>query len=107
MDWKDPEIAKKYKPGELITGPFAAHLLTDSGFSSSIAKNDSKDFVVFDNACGTGVVAVHIYDKLPKGKSIEVVCGDTSQPMIDAVNARIGESGWKGASAKIVDAQVS
>jgi SAM-dependent methyltransferase len=107
MDFKDSELAKKYKPGEVISAPYAAFLLADSGFSSDIAASDSKEFTVLDNACGTGIVTAHVYQVLPIGKSINLVCGDISQSMIDSVTARIGENDWKGSSAKIIDAQVN
>ena len=105
MNWQNPEIAKQYKPGEALTGPFALHLIKQSGLDRA---DGSKKLVVLDNACGTGIVTVLLYETLsPAAKAnLEVVAGDFSPAMVQSVQARIEQSGWKGASSKVVDAQV-
>ncbi|KAF4542154.1 COQ5 family methyltransferase [Lasiodiplodia theobromae] len=107
MDWKDPNIAKKYKPGEAMTGPFARPLIKQAGLDDSLSPTSGEKLVTLDNACGTGILTVHLYDMLPdhaKGR-INHTCGDISQGMIDLVQSRIKEAGWKGATTKILDAQ--
>ena len=106
MDWGDPNTAKKYRDkAEALTGPFALQLVRQCGLDSA---DGSKELVILDNACGTGIVTHHIYGVLsPAAKAkLQVVCGDLSPWMVKSVQARIEENGWAGASAKIVDAWV-
>ncbi|KAL1624820.1 hypothetical protein SLS56_007620 [Neofusicoccum ribis] len=105
MDWKDPNIAEKYKAGESMTGPFAQHLIRQAGLDDKTPATG--DLVVLDSACGTGIVTLHLYAQLPDHAKarIQHTCGDISPGMIEAVRSRIRESGWAGATAKIIDAQ--
>ena len=105
MDWKSSDIAQRYKAGEVITGPFGLHLVKQCGFDRA---DGSEKLVVLDNACGTGIVTLHLYGALsPAAKAnIEVVCGDFAPGMVKSVQERIEANGWTGATAKIVDAQV-
>lgn len=105
MDWQSPDIAKKYKAGETLSAPFALHLIRQAGLDKA---DGSEELVVLDNACGTGVVTLNIYEALsPAAKAkLEVVCGDFSPGMVKSVQERIEQNGWTGASAKLVDAQV-
>ncbi|KAL0256462.1 hypothetical protein SLS55_008857 [Diplodia seriata] len=105
MDWKDPNVAKKYKPGESMTGPFALPLIKQAGLDDSLTGSD--DLVTLDNACGTGILTVHLYNTLPEHAKdrLNHTCGDISQGMVDMVQSRIKENGWKGATSRILDAQ--
>ncbi|RPD58600.1 S-adenosyl-L-methionine-dependent methyltransferase [Lentinus tigrinus ALCF2SS1-7] len=104
MDWQNPDIAKQYKAGEVVTSPFALHLIQQCGLDRA---DGSSELVVLDNACGTGVVTLNLYEALsPAAKTrLQVVCGDFSPGMVKSVQERIDQSGWAGASAKVVDAQ--
>ncbi|TFK81140.1 S-adenosyl-L-methionine-dependent methyltransferase [Polyporus arcularius HHB13444] len=104
MEWQSPDIAKKYKAGEVLTGPFALHAIRQSGLDKA---DGSEELVVLDNACGTGVVTLNLYETLsPAAKAkLEVLCGDFSPGMVKSVQERIEQNGWTGASAKPVDAQ--
>lgn len=106
MDWNNPDVAKKYKAGENMTGPFGLLLIRQCGLDRA---DGSEDLVVLDNACGTGIVTAHLYDTVPAAAKtkLQVVCGDFSAPMVQSVQSRIEQSEWAGATAKVVDAQVS
>ncbi|KAH9938872.1 S-adenosyl-L-methionine-dependent methyltransferase [Epithele typhae] len=104
MDWKNAQVAERYKPGEAMTGPFAAHLIDLSGLSTA---DGSSDLVVLDNACGTGIVTLQLHEHVPAAARarMSVVSADFSPPMVESVAARITENGWAGATAQVVDAQ--
>ena len=111
MDWKSSDIAQRYKAAEAMTGPFALHLIQQCGLHVDIDTTNganSEEIVVLDNACGTGVVTYNIYNTLsPAAKEkLEIVCGDFSPGMVKSVQERIELSGWQGATAKVIDAQV-
>lgn len=103
MDWHNPQAATRYKPGEELTRPFASVLVDNSGLSKA---SDSSDIVVLDNACGTGIVSVQLYELLPDDVKarLELTCADISASMIDSMAQRIAENGWKGARAQVADA---
>ncbi|KAI0718702.1 S-adenosyl-L-methionine-dependent methyltransferase [Cerioporus squamosus] len=104
MDWQSPDIAKKYKAGEAITSPFALHLIRQCGLDHA---DGNEELVVLDNACGTGVVTLNIYETLPPAAKarLHVICGDFSPGMVKSVQERIEQDGWTSASAKLIDAQ--
>ncbi|KAI0699905.1 S-adenosyl-L-methionine-dependent methyltransferase [Cerioporus squamosus] len=104
MNYEDPEGVKKYRAkAEALTSPFALHLIRECGLDRA---DGSSELVILDNACGTGAVTVKLYETLsPAAKAkLQVVCGDLSPSMVKSVQERIEESGWAGASAKVVDA---
>ena len=105
MDWQSTDIANKYRAAEVITGPFAHHLVKQCELDRA---DGSQKLVILDNACGTGVVTLNLYETLsPAAKAnLHVVCGDFSPGMVKSVQERIEQNGWVGASAKVVDAQV-
>ncbi|KAH9926637.1 S-adenosyl-L-methionine-dependent methyltransferase [Epithele typhae] len=104
MDWKNMQVPERYKLGEAITGPFAAHLVALSGFSTA---DGSSELDVLDNACGTGVVTFQLYEHAPAiaRARMSVVCADLSPLMVENVAARIAANGWVGATAQVADAQ--
>lgn len=103
--WKDPRNAKMYKAGEHITGPPGMDLIKQAGLlQTSLARPP----VILDNACGTGILTTLLYQSLPEEtlKDMELICGDISTGMIEAVQQRIDENGWKGVKAQVVDGMV-
>ena len=105
MDYSTSDAAKRYKPAEAMTGPFALHLIKQSALDKA---DGTQDLAVFDNACGTGVLTSEVYETLSPAaqKRLNIVCGDFSAEMVRSVQERIEQSGWTGATAKVVDAQV-
>ena len=88
-----------------MTGPFARHLVEQCGLHHA---DGTEDIIALDNACGTGVVTVNIYDAVPAAAKprLSVICGDFSPSMVESVQARIEQSGWTNATTKVLDAQV-
>ena len=105
MDWTSKEFAERYGPAEAMTGPFGRHLLTQCGLDRA---DGSEDIVLLDNATGTGIDLVHLYDVLPQAakERLQVVAGDISPAMIESAKARIEKNGWQGITAQVVDATV-
>lgn len=96
--------ARRYKPTERITGPFARNLIQQVG----VLQADIGPLIVLDNACGTGIVSSELYEMLDESarNSLQLTCGDISEGMVQAVQERIVDSDWKGAKAQFVDSQV-
>ncbi|KAH9938858.1 S-adenosyl-L-methionine-dependent methyltransferase [Epithele typhae] len=104
MDYNKREVAERYKSAEPITAPYAAHLVAQSGLDRA---DGTTDLVVLDNGCGAGVATHTLLARIPPSARarLRVVCGDISQPMIEAVEARIKVEGWTDVSARVLDAQ--
>jgi len=100
--WKDPRIAKMYKAGEKITGAPAVDLIKQAGLLQTPLQRPP---IILDNACGTGIVTALLYQTLPKENlaGMDVVSGDISTGMVEAVQQRIDENGWKGVKTQVVD----
>ncbi|KAH9938871.1 S-adenosyl-L-methionine-dependent methyltransferase [Epithele typhae] len=98
MDYNKREVAERYKSAEPITVPYAAHLVAQSGLDRA---DGTTDLVVLDNGCGAGVATHTLFARIPPParSRLRVVCGDISQPMIEAVEARIEVEGWTDVSA--------
>ena len=76
MDWGDPDTAKKYRDkAEALTGPFALHLVRQCGLDSA---DGSKELVILNNACGTGIVTHHIYEILSPAAKAKLQVGGIS-----------------------------
>ncbi|KAG9039876.1 hypothetical protein FRB95_004348 [Tulasnella sp. JGI-2019a] len=89
---------------ERATGPPAEALLSQCGILDSSTTNTP--LRVYDGACGTGIVGSLLYKSAAlEGRSLNVMCGDISPLMVEAVNKRIADEGWKGAEGKVIDAQ--
>lgn len=103
--WKDPRNAKMYKAGEHITGAPGVELIKQAGLLQTPLQRPA---VILDNACGTGIVTALLYQTLPKESlaSMELVSGDISTGMVEAVQQRIDENGWQGVKAQVVDGMV-
>lgn len=104
--FKDRKTVDNYKAGEKVTGQFAQALISQSGITTH-ATNPDKPLIVFDNACGTGVVSSLLHqllDKKSKG-SWSLTCGDISENMLEYARQRMVGENWTNTTMKIVDAQ--
>ena len=97
-------VVRLGKMSESFTGPPARRLIQQAG----LLQTTNGPLVVLDNACGTGVVSSLMYEMLDEDakERLQLTCGDFSQGMVQSVQQRIVDSGWKGAKAQVVDAQV-
>lgn len=111
QDWKtlfeSDSFVAHYKTGEKITGKFAKTLIDQSGIVADSKSNPSRPLVVFDNACGTGIVSSILHHEL--GDDVlnkwGLTCGDISEGMLNYTRRRMEEEKWQNAETKIVDAQ--
>ena len=105
MDWKDTDIAARYKCAEAMMGPFALRLIKQCGLDRA---DGSADIVAFDNACGTGVVTAGLYEHVPAVAQarMSVLSGDFAPGMVEEVQQRIKACAWTNAEAKVLDATV-
>ncbi|KAG8886375.1 hypothetical protein FRB97_004910 [Tulasnella sp. 331] len=88
---------------EYVTGPPAEALLSQSGILDT---PPSDQLIVFDDACGTGIIAALLYESAAlEGRTLHVTCGDIVPSMVEAVKQRIEKERWKGAEANLIDAQ--
>ncbi|KAI9934731.1 hypothetical protein AWENTII_005746 [Aspergillus wentii] len=101
--FKDDAFVSKYKIGEKITGEFAKVLIEQSG----IANSTQRPLVIFDNACGTGIISSTLHDTLSVSarETWKLTCGDISEGMLEYTKQRIEHEHWHNAETKIVDAQ--
>ena len=106
MDPRKEDIAKQYGPAEHMTGPLGRFLLEQCGLDRA---DGSEDIVLLDNATGTGIVLVHLYDLLPPAAQtrLQVVAGDVQPSMLKAVQERAEKNGWTSTRTQTVDAVVS
>jgi ubiquinone/menaquinone biosynthesis C-methylase UbiE len=102
--WKDSRIADIYKGAAAVTAPPGQRLIEQA----KLLEPSDNPLIILDNACGTGVITSLLYDSLgdSEKEKLQIVCGDFSQGMLDAVQETINTRGWKGAKAQLVDAQV-
>ncbi|PIL26382.1 hypothetical protein GSI_12139 [Ganoderma sinense ZZ0214-1] len=103
MDPRKGDIAKQYGPAEHMTGPFGRRLLEQCGLDRA---DGSTDIVLLDNATGTGLVLLHLYDLLPPAAQarLQVVAGDIQPSMLTAVQERVEKNGWTSTRVQAVDA---
>lgn len=99
--FKNPKMVQLYQMGGKFTKPYAEAMIA----GLTIPKTGEPDLVIFDNACGTGVVSEVLYERGYGGK-MKLTCGDFAEPMLNYVKQRIIDEGWVGATAKFIDAQV-
>ncbi|KAJ7073641.1 S-adenosyl-L-methionine-dependent methyltransferase [Mycena amicta] len=91
----------KEKMGE-ITGVPAHAMLVQSG----LLPKPPSGALVLDNACGGGIVADKLFEKIGSGGELKLVCGDLEEAMVKSVKEKISERGWN-AEALVVDAQAT
>ncbi len=102
--WQDENIVSSYYGFERVTAGPGRIMLSQSGLLSD---GGNEPLRVLDNACGTGIITSLLYsDQSLVGRGLEVICGDLSPTMVESVCKRVEKEGWKGASARVIDAQV-
>ncbi|KAL2859638.1 S-adenosyl-L-methionine-dependent methyltransferase [Aspergillus pseudodeflectus] len=96
-------MAAQYSRCARASDSFAGPLVQASG----IAHSPLHPLVVFDNACGTGVIGSTLYGTLPREKtrSWELLCGDMSPHMLAYTDQRVKDEGWTNVETRIIDAQ--
>ncbi|KAJ5154735.1 uncharacterized protein N7500_010174 [Penicillium coprophilum] len=99
--------ANSFKCVEMITRPFAEILVDQSKVVAESKANPDQPLVIFDNACGTGVISSILNDKLDDiaKKTWKLTTGDISSGMIEYTKIRAQQEGWPNTETKIVDAE--
>lgn len=111
QDWeqlfKDDKFVSNYKTGERLTGQFVQALISQSGLVADSTINPDKPLLVFDNACGTGVVSSILDQQLhdTAKSNWKVTCGDISEGMLEYTRCRMERENWQNAEVKTLDAQ--
>lgn len=102
-----PAFVSRYHLAEKLTGVFVAPLVQHSGILSIPRDNNKQPLVVFDNACGLGVVSSYLNSTLPEDvkRNWTLTCGDVTELMVEYTKLRSEREGWVNAEAKVVDAQ--
>ncbi|KAJ5666303.1 uncharacterized protein N7477_008751 [Penicillium maclennaniae] len=105
--FKDDKFVKNYKVGEKVTAQFAQSLLEQSGIVGNANLSPGKTLVVFDNACGTGIVSSLLNQQLQDEvkKNWNLTCGDISPGMLEYTRHRSQHEDWQNVEVKLVDAQ--
>ncbi|KAL5047251.1 hypothetical protein BDW71DRAFT_206727 [Aspergillus fruticulosus] len=100
--FKNKDFAAHYKLAEQLTGLYALPLINQSGIALYANRP-----IVFDNACGTGIIGSVFHHTLSDQvrKNWELTCGDFSQAMVEYTQRRAVDEGWLNTTTKIVDAQ--
>jgi ubiquinone/menaquinone biosynthesis C-methylase UbiE len=101
--WVEKDTAKRYLNAENATRPFAAIMVENARLAQSTGP-----VKIFDLACGTGAVVKEIYDAVPREKwtDLDILAGDTSEPMLTFVKERAEKEGWSGVETRVVDGGV-
>ena len=102
--WSNPAIVSQYKASERVTGPVAKLMIQQCG----IIQPRAESLKVLDLACGTGIVASYLHELLEEDMKtqMEMIGGDLSEVMVQAMQERIECEGWKDTKAEIMNAQV-
>ncbi|BCR96419.1 gliotoxin thiomethyltransferase [Aspergillus luchuensis] len=102
-----PAFVSRYHLAEKLTGVFVAPLVQLSGILSTASDNNKQPLVVFDNACGLGIVSSYLNSTLPEEvkRNWTLTCGDVTELMVEYTKLRSEREGWVNAEAKVVDAQ--
>ncbi|OJZ91759.1 hypothetical protein ASPFODRAFT_201619 [Aspergillus luchuensis CBS 106.47] len=102
-----PAFVSRYHLAEKLTGVFVAPLVQHSGLLSSASGTNKQPLVVFDNACGLGIVSSYLNSTLPEEvkRHWTLTCGDITELMVEYTKLRSEREGWVNAEAKVVDAQ--
>ncbi|RAK99170.1 gliotoxin thiomethyltransferase [Aspergillus ibericus CBS 121593] len=98
-----PSFVNQYHIAEKLTGVFVPPLVEHSG----ILTPSPTPLVIFDNACGLGIVSSYLNRTLGDDvkKNWSLTCGDATEMMVHYTKTRIEKEGWVGAEARVVDAQ--
>ncbi|KZP19153.1 S-adenosyl-L-methionine-dependent methyltransferase [Athelia psychrophila] len=82
---------------ETATGPPAIAMLTQAGLLPSPPERT----VVLDIACAAGGVAARFFESTSIGDESEFLCGDLTENMVKAAEARIEKHEWKAEAKDI------
>ncbi|KAL2012609.1 hypothetical protein VTN00DRAFT_134 [Thermoascus crustaceus] len=105
--WNDQKLVALYRSGEKLTRPHAKHLIEQS----RVAYCKEIPLVIFDNACGTGVISSLLHEIVDErcekqlGTDLRRHIGGDDPAMVGCTKGRIEEEGRKNAEAQVVDAQ--
>lgn len=104
--FKDDNYVQKYTIGEKITGQYAQALVDQSRLVADSRANAGQ-WVVLDNACGTGIISSTLNASLDNEvkRGWKLTCGDTSEGMLEHTRRRMKQEGWPNAEVKTVDAR--
>lgn len=105
--FNDDKFVRNYKTGEKVTGQFAQSLIEQSGLVMDANANPEKPLVVFDCACGTGVISSLLHQQLNEKvkENWQLTCGDISEAMLKHTRGRLQSEDWQNTEVKVVDAQ--
>lgn len=105
--FKDETFIDNYKIAEKATGVFGEAMIEQSSIVSEANSNPEKPLVIFDNACGTGIVAKMLNEKIDAQakNNWKLTCGDLSEGMVEYSRREGQAGGWPNAEFKVVDAQ--
>lgn len=101
--WVEENTAERYLNAENATRGFAAIMVQNARLAQSTAPAR-----ILDLACGTGAVIKEIYDAVPRENwaNLDILAGDTSEPMLKFIKHRADKEGWSGVEARLVDGGV-
>jgi ubiquinone/menaquinone biosynthesis C-methylase UbiE len=101
--WTDKNTATRYVKMEKGTRPFAAVMVQKAQLAHLTSPVN-----ILDLACGTGAVVKEIYDAVPREKwlQLNILAGDTSEPMLEFLHERAKTQGWSGVETRKVDGGV-
>lgn len=99
--WQEQDIATRYTGGQRAILPAAYRLIDLSGVVNAPAPR-----IIFDTACGTGIVTLLLHDGAGLKEGDGVVVGDISEGMIKSFAPQVEANGWTETEVKIIDAQV-
>lgn len=107
MKEEDKYKPKVWAPVERITAVPAAALLVQAGLTSSDGSilHSARKRLIFDNACGNGIVTSLLLKPESKSEDLEVLCGDIAEPMIEGVKQKIADNAWN-ATARVLNSEV-
>jgi SAM-dependent methyltransferase len=101
--WTEKNTATRYVKMEKGTRPFAAVMVQRAQLAHL-----TSPVKILDLACGTGAVVKEIYDAVPREKwpEVNILAGDTSDPMLEFLHERAEMQGWSGVETRKVDGGV-
>ena len=92
-------VSRVYNHIELLTLPLARNVVDRVQSQSDL---NGQGTTAFDNGCGTGVLTVALKEKFP---SLPILATDASSVMVEKVNRRVEEHGWKDIKRQTLDAR--
>ena len=92
-------VAPAYQQVERLTTPPAQTLIDRA---SALLRLNPADSSAFDNGCGTGVLTKLLKEQIPQ---VSLLATDASDGMIDILQGKIKEQGWRNVTARVVDSR--